>query len=118
MFKCGAGVIRRVYVDALYLSGVEGQQGFEGFKVVSLDYDVSGIGIAATEFFFLYQQAVFGVGGGFEVLFAGEPMEGGHLGGLTIEVDTCCVPRGGHGLHIPAFYFILKFFPKDFLSIF
>jgi hypothetical protein len=78
MLKCGASVIRRVYVDTLYLPGVEGQQGFEGLKVVTLDYEVSGVGIAATALFFLYQQAVFGVGGDFEVLFAGEPMEGGH----------------------------------------
>jgi hypothetical protein len=44
MFKGGAGIIGRVYVDALHLSGIEGQQGFEGFKVVALDYNVSGVG--------------------------------------------------------------------------
>jgi hypothetical protein len=43
ILKGGAGIIRRVYVDTLYLSGIEGQQGLEGFKVVALDYDVSGV---------------------------------------------------------------------------
>jgi hypothetical protein len=43
MLKGGAGIIGRVYVDALYLSGIEGQQGLEGFKVVALDYNVSGV---------------------------------------------------------------------------
>jgi hypothetical protein len=41
MFKRGTRVIRRVYVDTFYLSGIKGQQGLEGFKVVALDYDVS-----------------------------------------------------------------------------
>jgi hypothetical protein len=40
MLKCAPGIIRRIYVDALYLSGIEGQQGFE---VVALDYEVYGI---------------------------------------------------------------------------
>jgi hypothetical protein len=44
MLKGASGIIRRVYVDALYLPGIEGQQGFEGFKVVALDYNVSGVG--------------------------------------------------------------------------
>jgi hypothetical protein len=44
MLKGGAGIIGRIYVDALYLSGIEGQQGFEGFEVVALDYNVSGVG--------------------------------------------------------------------------
>jgi hypothetical protein len=48
-------------------------------KVVALNYDVSGAAVAITVFFFLYQQAVFRVGGGFEVALSGAPVKGGHL---------------------------------------
>ncbi|MDR2783477.1 MAG: hypothetical protein LBB48_06505 [Treponema sp.] len=71
MLKGASGIIRRVYVDAFHLPGIEGQQGFEGFEVVALDYEVSCIGIAVAVLFFLHQQAVFGVVGGLEVLFVG-----------------------------------------------
>jgi hypothetical protein len=71
VFKGASGVIGRVYIDTLDLSGIEGQQGFQGFKVVALDNDVSGVRVAVTVFFFLRQQPVFGVIGGPEVLFAG-----------------------------------------------
>jgi hypothetical protein len=71
MLKGGASVIRRVYVDALYLPGIKWQQGFEGFEVVTLDHEVSGVGIAVAVLFFLHQKAVFGVVCGLEVLFAG-----------------------------------------------
>jgi hypothetical protein len=79
MLKGASGVIGRVYVDTLDLSGIEGQQGFQGFKVVTLDNDVSGIRVAVAVFFFFRQKAVFGVIGGPEVLLAGQPVKGGHL---------------------------------------
>jgi hypothetical protein len=78
MFKCASGIVGRIYVDTFYLPGVEGQEGFEGFKIVTLDYDVSGVAVAIAVFFFLYKQAIFCVGGGFKVLLSGAPVKGGH----------------------------------------
>jgi hypothetical protein len=44
-------------------------------------------GGGVTEFFFLYQQAVFDISGGFEVLFAGEPVKGGH-GNIILQMKV------------------------------
>jgi hypothetical protein len=71
MLKGASGVVRWVYVDALHLSGVEGEQGFQGFEVVALNYEVTGVAVSVAVLLFLHQQAVFGVGSGLEVLFAG-----------------------------------------------
>ncbi len=50
-----AGVVRRVDVDALHLSGVIGQQGFEGNEVVALDNEVARAGVATGEFRHVFQ---------------------------------------------------------------
>lgn len=71
-------IIRQVYIDTLHLSGIEGQQGVEGFKVIAIDYDVSGVRGAVIICFFFCHQAVFGVGRGFEVLFPSEPTANRH----------------------------------------
>jgi hypothetical protein len=78
MIKCASGIVGRAYVDAFYLFGIEGQDTFVGFKIVALDYDVPGVAVAVTVFFFFDKQAVFCVGGGFDVLLSGAPVKDGH----------------------------------------
>jgi hypothetical protein len=51
VFKGGTGIVGRVYVNALYLSGVKREQRFECFKVVALHNEVASVSIAVTMFF-------------------------------------------------------------------
>jgi|GEM_PF-4479184 len=84
------GVVRRVYVDALHLPGVVGQQGLERFEVVAVDEHVGRGGVPPGERGVVFQQAVWHLRGLFYGLFFTQPGESRHIGFLpcVCEFDT------------------------------
>jgi hypothetical protein len=85
LLKRASGIIRRVYADALHVSGIKGQQGFQSLKIIALYYQVSRTGIAVTETFFFRQKTVNSAGGGGKGFLSAQPLQNGHLVVLTVR---------------------------------
>lgn len=77
----GAGVVGRVDIDALHLTGVERQQCLERFEVVALDEHVAGARIASRKLRRFFEQPIGHAPGGADIVVAGEPVQNGHAGG-------------------------------------
>ncbi len=75
-----AGVVGRVDVDALHLSGIAGQQGLERMQVVALHDQVAAVSVAAGQLRHRLQQAERYIFVVFDDGFFADPVQCGHAG--------------------------------------
>ena len=84
----GAGVVRRIDVDALHTAGVERQQCLQRLQVVPLDQHVAGLGRSDGQLASPLQQPIGRARGGTSILLSGQPVENRH--GVRLPPGTVC----------------------------